>query len=160
MTDRSDIEKKFWKALRSDRTAMLSTHKTVGAQPMTVLVDGDDDRGPLWIFTSTETELGHRMTAGVQGHLSFASKGHDVFASIDGVFTPRNDPAVIDRLRNPFIAAWYEGGKEDPKLLLLRFDATDAKVWIDGSSLLAGIKILLGVDPKTDYDDKVAKVGL
>lgn len=160
MTDRQDIERKFWKALRSDRTAMLSTEKTEGAQPMTILVDGERDAGPLWIFTSKDTELGQVLTASTRAHLAFSAKGHDVFASLEGVLTPDNNREVIDRLWNPFVAAWYEEGKTDPKLQLLRFDATDAKVWIDASSLLAGIKILLGVDPKSDYTDKVGHVAL
>jgi hypothetical protein len=33
-------------------------------------------------------------------------------------------------------------------------------VWLNGSSVVAGIKMLLGVDPKQDYKDKVAKVDL
>ena len=71
-----------------------------------------------------------------------------------------NDRAVIDRLWNRFVAAWYEGGKDDPKLALLRFDAERAEIWLDASSLVAGIKLLLGADPKEDYKDKVAEVDL
>jgi hypothetical protein len=43
---------------------------------------------------------------------------------------------------------------------LLRFDAERAEIWLDGSSLVAGIKLLLGADPKQDYKDKVAEVDL
>ena len=75
----------------------------------------------------------------------------------DGVDTNR---ATIDRLWNRFVAAWYEGGKDDPKLALLRLDADRAEIWLDGSSFVAGIKMLLGVDPKEDYKDKVAEVSL
>ena len=32
------------------------------------------------------------------------------------------DRAAIDRLWNRFVAAWFEKGKDDPKLALLRFD--------------------------------------
>ena len=53
-----------------------------------------------------------------------------------------------------------KGGKDDPKLALLRFDAERAKMWEDASNLVAGMKLLLGVDPKEDYKDKVAKVDL
>ena len=60
----------------------------------------------------------------------------------------------------PFVAAWYEGGKDDPKLALLRFDAERAEIWLDASSFVAGIKMLLGADPKQDYKDKVAEVTL
>jgi hypothetical protein len=39
-------------------------------------------------------------------------------------------------------------------------DAEHAEIWLDESSLLAGIKLLLGADPKEEYKDKVASVGL
>ena len=67
---------------------------------------------------------------------------------------------VIDRLWNSHIAAWYEGGRTDPKLALLRFDAASAEIWLNGSSLVAGIKTLFGADPKEDYKENVAEVAL
>ena len=60
---------------------------------------------------------------------------------------------------NPFIAAWFEG-KDDPKLRLLRMDATDGHVWLNENSMLAGIKLLLGADPKESYKDKAGDVDL
>ncbi len=158
MTDTQDIEKKFWKALKSDRTAMLSLDGVAGAQPMTVL--SEDDKSPLWIFTSKETDLVRALSPGQPASLAFSSKGHDVFASLLGRICENNDRAVIDRLWNPFVAAWFKDGKDDPELCLLRFDVEDAKVWIDASSLLAGVKILFGADPKQDYKDKVAEIHL
>ena len=71
-----------------------------------------------------------------------------------------NDRAVIDRLWNSFIAAWFKDGKSDPKLALLRFDAERAEIWENEFSLVAGIKLLIGIDPKKDYKDKVAEVRL
>ena len=70
-----------------------------------------------------------------------------------------NDRAVIERLWNPFIAAWFEG-KDDPKLTLLRLNAEQAEIWLNASNLLAGVKMLLGIDPKKDYQDNVAEVDL
>ncbi|WP_287252704.1 pyridoxamine 5'-phosphate oxidase family protein [Mesorhizobium sp.] len=70
-----------------------------------------------------------------------------------------DDRAVIDRLWNRFVAAWFEEGKEDPKLCLLRFDPADAEIWKDASSIVAGVKLFLGMgDPKADYRDSVAQV--
>ena len=48
----------------------------------------------------------------------------------------------------------------DPNLALLRFDAQHAEIWENASSLLSGVKLLLGVDPKKSYRDKVAQVDL
>lgn len=160
MTDTHDIERKFWHAIRSERTAMFWLEGTPGSKPMTVLIDGEDNQGPFWLFTSKETQAVFALQAGDKASLAFSSKGHDLFASVDGAVSVDNDRAVIDRLWSPFIAAWYKDGKDDPNLVLLRFDATDAKVWIDASSLLAGVKLLFGSDPKKDFKDKVAQISV
>ena len=162
MTDKNDIEQKFWKALRSDRTVMLGIRggKAGTSQPMTVLFEDDESKGPLYIFTAKDTDLAHALGDGAGGVIHFASKGHDVFAVIDGQLEPYNDRATIDQLWNPYVAAWFEGGKNDAKLLLLRFEPVDAQVWLNDNSLFAGIKLLLGRDPKKEYADKTADLNL
>ena len=44
--------------------------------------------------------------------------------------------------------------------VLLRFDVENAEVWLNESNLLAGVKMLFGIDPKKDYEDKVGEVDL
>ncbi|WP_426237979.1 pyridoxamine 5'-phosphate oxidase family protein [Pararhizobium sp. DWP1-1-3] len=75
---------------------------------------------------------------------TFVSEGHDIFAAIHGNLGIDNDRALIDRLWNNYVAAWYEGGKDDPKLVLLRLDAEHAEKWKGGSSLWAEVKTLFG----------------
>lgn len=160
MTDEADIVEKFWKALKSDRTLLLGltgvadTH----ARPMTAVFDGDD-RSTIWIFTAKDTEIARNTGDGHVATGYFASKGHDLFATVHGMLMPSQDRSRIDALWNPFIGAWFEG-KDDPKLQLLRFEPQTAEIWLNDSSLLAGIKILLGRDPKQEYRDKVAQVVL
>ncbi len=91
--------------------------------------------------------------------LHFVSKGHDLFAKVDGELSVDTDRAAIERLWNPFVAAWFKS-KDDPKIRLLRFDPREAQIWLNENSLFAGLKMLLGADPKKDYRDKVGKVEL
>lgn len=156
-----ELEKKLWKAIKSDRTLMLGLDGAEDGhtRPMTALLE-HEGRRPLWIFTSTDNVLAQRTQAPQRAIATFASMGHDIFASLQGALVRDDDRAVIERLWNPFVAAWYEGGKDDPKLALLRFDAEHAEIWLNEQSLLAGVKMLLGVDPKEDYHDKVAEVNL
>lgn len=154
------LEDKFWKALKSDRTAMLGL---VGSEnghtrPMTAMIE--EPRGSIWFFSSRETQLVQHLTEGHRATIAFAAKDHDLFACVEGSLWLQNDRAAIDRLWNPFVAAWYEGGKDDPKLALLRFEPQHLEIWLNESSLLAGVKMLLGVDPKKDYRDKVAEIDL
>lgn len=159
MSNPHELETEFWAALDSDRTMMLGL---VGVdeghtRPMTAQIEGK--QGPIWFFTSTDSEIVQNLGSTDRAIATFASKGHSLFASVHGKLSLSNDRAVIDRLWNPFIAAWYSG-KDDPKLVLMRLDAQNAEIWKDGSSLIAGIKMLFGIDPKTDYKDNVAKVSL
>ena len=156
-----ELEKKLWKAIKSDRTLMLGLDGAEDGhtRPMTALLE-HEGRGPLWIFTSIDNVLAQRTQSRQRAIATFASMGHDIFASLQGALVRDDDRAVIERLWNPFVAAWYEGGKDDPKLALLRFDAEHAEIWLNEQSLLAGVKMLLGVDPKEDYHDKVAEVNL
>ena len=125
---------------------------------MTAQIEGE--KGPIWFFSSKENTLAKLAQGDNRAIATFVSKGHDLFAAVHGKLTEDNDRAVIDRLWNPFVAAWYQGGKEDPKLLLLRLDAEKAEIWLDSSSLFAGIKMLMGSDPKKDYKKNVATVEL
>jgi general stress protein 26 len=156
----AEIEAKFWKALKSDMTMMIGLDGVDDghARPMTAQLDGD--KSPIWFFASVDNDLVQQLDMHNRAIATFASKGHDIFATVHGSLRRDNDPAAIDRLWNRFVAAWFEGGKEDPKLALLRFDAERAEIWIDASSIVAGIKMLFGADPKKDYKDKVAEVEL
>ena len=160
MPNEKEIEAKFWKALKSDMTLMLGLDGVEDghARPMTALAE--NDRAPIWFFTSKENGIVQNIFKGDRAIATFASKGHDLFATIHGRLKVDTDRAVIDRLWNPFIAAWFEGGKDDPKLALLRLDAETAEVWLDEKSLFAGIRMMFGADPKEDYRDKVANVNL
>jgi general stress protein 26 len=160
MATAENLQAKFWKALHSDRTMMLGLDGVEDghARPMTAQAEGD--QGPIWFFGSTDNDLVSNLAKGNRAIATFASKDHELFATVHGELSLDHDVATIDRLWNPFVAAWYEGGKDDPKLALLRLDADTAEIWLNESSVFAGLKMLLGRDPKADYADKVATVAL
>jgi general stress protein 26 len=159
MQTEQKLEEKFWKALSSDRTVMLGLDGVEDghSRPMTAMVE--DDHGPIWFFVGKPNAVADNLAKSPRAIAAFSAKGHELFASIHGTLSVDQDRAVIDRLWNPFIAAWFDG-KDDPKLVLLRFDLEHAEVWLNESNLLAGVKMLFGSDPKKDYKDKVGDVDL
>lgn len=159
MANEQELEKKFWKALSSDRTVMLGLDGVEDghARPMTALVEGQS--GPIWFFAGRPNAVVDHLAESRRAIATFSAKGHELFASIHGNLSVNQDRATIDRLWNPFIAAWFDG-KDDPKLVLLRFDPEHAEVWLNESSMLAGVKMLFGSDPRDDYKDKVGDVDL
>ncbi len=161
MPTSAEIEEKFGRALESDRTMMLGLNGANDVHLVPMTAQFEDDRSPLWFFTAKETEIARALAKGAgPATATFAAKGHDLFATLHGPLRLDNDPAMIEKFWNRYVAAWFEGGKDDPKLALLRFDGERAEIWLDELSLIAGLKLLLGADPKEEYKDKVAEVGL
>jgi general stress protein 26 len=156
-----ELTESFFKALKSDRIMMLGLDGVEHGQarPMTAQLDGDD-RKNIYFFTSTQNAIVQNVQSSNRAIATFTSKGHDLFATLHGSLSVQNDRAIIDRLWNRYVAAWYKDGKQDPKLALLRLQAESAEIWEDASSMVAGIKALIGIDPKADYKDKVAEVKL
>ena len=161
MATPEELKAKFWKALGSDMTMMLGLDGVEDGHARPMTAQFEDDRSPLWFFTSTDNALVRLLGQGGSDRAiaTFAAKGHDLFATVHGGLKLDNDRATIDRLWNRYVAAWYDG-KDDPKIALLRLDAERAEIWLDASSLIAGVKMLLGADPKQDYKDKVGEVAL
>lgn len=161
MPNQKEIEDKLWSAITSDRTIMLALEgqKDGSSQPMTAILE-DGSRGPVWIFSARDGDLVQALDTNTAPAVAqFVSKGHDIFASLHGQLRLHTDASMIDRLWNPFIAAWYDG-KKDPKLRLLRLHLDYAHVWLNENSLREGVKMLFGNDPTEDYKKKTADISL
>lgn len=160
MPSPEELQAKFWKSLKSDMVMMLGLEgiEAAYARPMTAQLDGE--RNPIWFFVARDNDLVRNLESGNRAIATFTAKDHDLFATLHGRLSLDDDRATIDRLWNRFVAAWFECGKDDPRLALLRLDADHAEIWENASSLVAGIKIMFGADPKQEYRDKVADVAL
>ena len=128
-------------------------------RPMTAQLSGSE--GPIWFFTARDNTLVQNLRTDSRAIGTFASKDHDLFASVHGRLSLDNDPDIIDELWNPYRRGLVSrAARDDPELALLRFDADRAEIWENESGLFAGLKMLFGHDPKEDAKEHVAKVNL
>ena len=126
----AEAETEFWDHLRKSNTGMLGLDRPgYHSQPMTAY--REEETGVIWFFTRDDTNLAKDAAGGQSAMFTYGSKDQEVWACIHGTLsvTPRNE-ALIDKHWNPILAAWYPGGKDDPHLTLLRFDAGDGRIWV------------------------------
>lgn len=164
MADDREIEEKFWKALKDSPFLMLGIEgaRDGATQPMTVnFEDQDQDQGVLWIFTAKDHDFTRALGQSNRAIASYSAKGHDLFTSLRGTLSLDQDPATIDRLWSAVVSEWYEG-KDDPKLALVRFDVTDAKIWLSDVEgfLKPALNKLFGRKPEAGMKEKVAEISL
>jgi general stress protein 26 len=160
MNKSDELASLFWKALESDKTVMLGVDGAEDGhtRPMTAQVP--EHNAPIWFFTTRDNALVQRAGKNARAIATFASKGHELFAALQGTLSEDPSRSVVDRLWNRSVAAWYPGGKDDPTLALLRFDAERAEIWRHESSVFDGVRVMFGGGPKTQRANDVAEVRL
>jgi len=156
MTSDTDIKKRFWRELSESPLLMVSVE---GAHrhslPMTAQLDRDASHC-FWFYTTKQ----NRLARGGAAMAQFASKDHYLFACIDGTLSAETNPAVIDRYWSREVEAWYPGGRNDPDLLMLRFDLGMAEIWLADMSLKGVFKQLFGGDVREEMKGKHVEVAL
>ncbi len=130
----------FWEALADDKFLMVSRDGDGDhAIPMTAQTD-KDAYGQFWFFTTKD----NRLAAGGATTAQFVSADDNIFASLKGTLVTETDRGRLDALWSKPVEAWYEGGKDDPNLLMLRYELSSIEVWEQEMGLKGRFKLLTG----------------
>ena len=152
MTDELEIVRTI---LKSARTASVTTQTASGAlhsRPLAVL--DDDFAGTLWFFTADPSSKTADLAAHPQVNVSVGDgKG---WLSLSGVATISRDEERIDRYWNPWAAAYFEGGRDDPTVALLQVDVSSIHYWdLDKPAIVTAFEVAKGLltRPAPDVGD-------
>lgn len=156
-----ELEEEFWEALDDSPFMMIGLQGVEDSRtrPMTAQIDNQE----IYFFADRREHLVLGLTQSKRVVATYVGKDHKVFAHIHGTLSEHRDAELLERLWNPIIASWYEGGKDDPNLVLLKFDTEKADIWeaSAGATLKAAALKMLGMDPgKEHQEDHRAKVTL
>lgn len=156
MSSEAEIRDRFWKELSESPYLMIGLKNGhEHSIPMTAQLDKDADHA-FWFYTSRD----NRLAPGGQAMAQFAGKDHHLFACINGTLVEETDPAIIDRYWTSENEAWYPGGRNDPDLLMLRFDLGTAEIWLADLSLKGVFKMMVGADVRGEMKNKHAEIAL
>ena len=116
-------------------------------QPMTHFPD--QQAGLIWFISSTDTALVQSLGMGEDAEYVVISQDHDAHVSLRGKLYQLHNEAKLDELWSPMVSAWFEGGRDDPRLALLRFDPEVGDIWASSASTLKfGFEIIrANLDP-------------
>ncbi len=154
--DPEEIKAQFWKELDANPNVFLTvTGSKQHSAPMRCVLD-KDVHGHWWFYTSRD----NRAAAGGPAMAHFTAKGHDLFACVGGTLVEETDPAIIDKYWSNPVAAYYEKGRDDPNMLMLRFELDDAEIWVPDATIKGIFKLLTGMTMKPGDGGDHAKVDL
>ena len=151
MTDDTDLET-IRSIIDAAKVAVLTTTSPSGelhSRPLAVLDDVFE--GSIWFFTQDPSPKSEDIAANPEVNVAYADgKG---YLSIAGTATIEHNPTRIDQLWNPMAEAWFENGRDDPSVALLRVDARSAEYWSsDKPGVVRAFEIAKAIITKSQPD--------
>lgn len=122
-------KEKIWNLIKDLKVGMLTTQdgEDLRARPMSLVQDAYD--GTIWFFTKRSAEKSYEIKDEHHVSLSFSDHNDGVYVSLSGRARLTQDANLIDQFWNPFVAAWFEGGKDDPDVALLEIKIYKGEHW-------------------------------
>lgn len=147
-----DRREEFWDRLEDCRSGMLEAEGRF--VPMSHNLEPED--GNIWFLTAKGTDMAKAAEAGKAARYIVGNDGEALYAAIEGTLAVSDSAEKLDEVWSAMAKIWFEEGKQDPDLLLIRLAPTTAEVWLGPES---GIKFLWGVlkskitEEEADYGD-------
>ncbi|TCS62344.1 pyridoxamine 5'-phosphate oxidase family protein [Primorskyibacter sedentarius] len=147
-----DLKADFWKRIDDVQAGMLSVEGG-RAVPMSPMAERDENA--IWFITARGTDAATAAETGSKVSLQVADPKANLYANVQGQLQAVNDPAKLDELWNAVVAAWFEDGRDDDKIRLVRMTPATAEVWATdgGAGFLYEIAKAHMTDEKPDMGD-------
>lgn len=88
-----------------------------------------DEFGNLWFLSPRSSNKNFEIKQDNRVQLFFAKNSDSHFLSVYGNATIYTDPSTIEKEWTPIANAWFEKGKEDPDVTVIRVKPEEAYYW-------------------------------
>lgn len=137
-----DAIAQLWSQLDNNKTCMLwVTGSGQHPQPMTLFPDNKS--GFVWFISHDDTDLVQAVGDGAEAAFTVQAKHGDYHASLIGDIEITKNEEKLDEFWSFGVAAWFEHGREDPKITLLKCTPREAAIWeTESNAIKVGVKLL------------------
>jgi general stress protein 26 len=88
-----------------------------------------DEEGNFWFFSNINSEKNLEIQDDDLVQLIYAKPTDSHFLSVSGRAEIIRDQKKIDELWNTFVKTWFQGGKDDPSITLIKVTPDTAYYW-------------------------------
>lgn len=105
----------------------IKTGLPMSVRPMAVL--DVDDSGNLWFMSQKNSDKNKEIQADPFTHLFFQENKHSGFLNIYGISEVLEDRAKIEELWSPILKVWFQDGKDDEMISVIKVEPTHVYYW-------------------------------
>ncbi|TBO40647.1 pyridoxamine 5'-phosphate oxidase family protein [Pedobacter kyonggii] len=132
----------------------IKTGVPLSVRPMAI--QQVDDEGNIWFMSMKDSHKNDEISSDPFTHLLFQAGAHSGFVNIYGISEIIRDQAKIDELWSPFIKTWFQGGKDDPDITLIKVIPSEGYYWdTKHGTAVAFLKMAVSVITGKTMDDSV-----
>ena len=132
----------------------IKTGVPLSVRPMSVL--DVDDKGNLWFMSQVDSAKNKEIEADPFTHLFFQHHKNSGFLNIYGISEIIEDRQKIEELWNPLLKVWFQDGKDDEKISVIKVEPTDVYYWdTKHGEAISFIKMAASVITGKTMDDSV-----
>jgi general stress protein 26 len=115
-----------------------------------------DEEGNLWFFSHKSSTKNKEIALNPYVQLFFSNKSSAEFLSIYGQAQLVYDRKKIEDLWNPLVKVWFQEGKNDPNITLIKVSPLHSYYWdTQHNKMMALIKMVTSVVSGATMDDGV-----
>ena len=142
-------------ALAKDQTCLFCTFTeefAIKARPMST--QGIEEDGTIWFFSSKVSNKNREINNRSKVQLLYGDPGKSDYLSVEGNAEIVADRMKIEELWTPLIKTWFQEGKDDPDLSLIKITPSQAYYWdTRHGKMIAFAKMMVSIVSGKTMDD-------
>lgn len=142
--------------IAKSKMAMFCTFKDGKMKTRPMSTQEIDEQGDFWFFSQKDSHKNEELEKNPKVQLLYAEHDKNEYLSIEGRASIEYDKEKIDELWNMFLKTWFNEGKEDPKVTLIRVTPENGYYWDTKNNKMVSLaKIALGALTGKTMDDSL-----
>jgi len=109
----------------------------INSRPMSL--QETDDEGNLWFISGDTSNKNFEIKEDKRVQLFFMNNGDYQYLSVFGDATIYKDKSTIEDKWSPMAKAWFEDGKDEPNVSIIRVEPKDSYYWDTKAGKLVSI---------------------
>jgi general stress protein 26 len=126
------LETTFWNRIDDVQAGLLDAD---GERPVPMSPKADAGEKAIYFITAAGSAADRAAKSGGEARFQVADPKANLYANLDGRLDESGDSRRLDDMWSAMAAAWFEGGRDDPSVRLVKFTPHEGEVWAtDGAA--------------------------
>lgn len=123
----SSLKETFWTKMDKTHVVLLGTD---GGDPVPMSPMARKEDGAIWFITAADHDTYKASESGASATIYLCDSDAHIYGTLKGRLTAEDDADKLDQLWSPMADAWFENGRADDSVRLMKYTPQNAELWV------------------------------